>query len=612
MAGGAGRDRRVRALRDVRTRAPRSVLIEVLRRRRRALAVGCLASTVHQVCEALVPLAIGLTVERAVAGGDAGRMAMAVGLILLLFAVLATGGGVSYWVLTRAVQQEAHRLRVAAVGRVLAEPGAAAGRTPGELLSVVTSDAAATARVLALLTRVLSSVAALAVTAVVLLRIDVVLGLCVVLAVPPLVVAVDAAGPRLEARLRERQHAAGLTAALAAELVRALRVLRGFGGQAEAARRYRTLSHDCLSADVTAARASAFVLGATLTATAAVTTAVVALAAVMAYSGRIGVAQFVTVAATAPFVADPVAGAIAAVQQWAAARASASRLGPLLHGAPPLPRQAVAPTSTSTPAPNGGLQLRAVGVADVAPFSLDLAPGEALGVVAVDPAVASAFVEVLAGDRPPRTGAVYVQPRTGAAYVGRTPSDLAPPRRLRRHVLAAPHAVHLFGRTVVEMLDSGRGHSPARHARALDVAALGAMTAARGAVTAAEDAMTAAGSAVTAARDAAAAELADGATDLSGGQRQRLALARAVAADAPVLVLHDPLTAVDAVTEDEVAGRLFTARRTDVGVTVVVTSSPPLLARCDRVLFLGHDNIPVLAPHPALLDLPDYAETVLR
>ncbi|MCX4238904.1 ABC transporter transmembrane domain-containing protein [Streptomyces ortus] len=591
----------MRALRHVRARAPRSVLIEVLRRRRLALAVGCLASTVHQVCEALVPLAIGLTVERAVAGGDAGRMAMALGLILLLFAVLATGGGVSYWVLTRAVQQEAHRLRVAAVGRVLAEPGAAAGRTPGELLSVVTSDAAATARVLALLTRVLSSVAALAVTAVVLLRIDVVLGLCVVLAVPPLVVAVDAAGPRLEARLRERQQAAGLTAALAAELVRALKVLRGFGGQAEAARRYRTLSRDCLSADVMAARASALVLGATLTATAAVTTAVVALAAVMAYSGRIGVAQFVTVAATAPFVADPVAGAMAAVQQWAAAGASASRLGPLLHGTPPLPRQAVA--STSTPVPDGGLRLRAVGVADVVPFSLDLAPGEALGVVAVDPAVASAFVEVLAGDRPPRTGEVYV---------GRTPSDLAQPRRLRRHVLAAPHAVHLFGRTVGEVLDSGRGHPPVRHARALDVAALGATTAARGAVTAAGDAMTAAGSAVTAARDAAAAELADGATDLSGGQRQRLALARAVAADAPVLVLHDPLTAVDAVTEDEVAGRLFTARRTDGGVTVVVTSSPPLLARCDRVLFIGHDDIPVLAPHPALLDLPDYAETVLR
>ncbi|MFJ6728410.1 ABC transporter transmembrane domain-containing protein [Streptomyces sp. NPDC091281] len=588
MSGKVGRV--PRPLRRPRDRAPRAVLTGVLRRRRRALAVGCVASTVHQVCEALVPLAIGLTVERAVAGGGTGDVGVAVGLILVLFAVLATGGGVSYWVLTRAVQEEAHRMRVAAVGRVLAEPGAAAGRTPGELLSVVTSDAAATARVLSLLTRVLSSVAGLAVTAVVLLRIDVVLGLCVVLAVPPLVVGIDAVGPRLEVRLRERQRAAGLTAALAAELVRALRVLRGFGGQSEAARRYRALSHDSLGADVAAARASALVLGGTLAATAAVTTAVAALAGVMAFSGRIGVAEFVTVAATAPFVADPVAGATAAVQQWAAARASASRIGPLLHDAPRLPHQAGAP------APDGGLRLRAVGVGGLAPFSVDLAPGDALGVVAVDAAVASAFVEVLAGDRPPRTGAVHtgtgaVHTATGPVRAAGAPSAEAHPRRLRRHVLAAPHAVHLFGRTPREMLDSGRGHDPEREQRALDVAGLGDVTAVRG---------------------GAVAELADGAADLSGGQRQRLALARAVAAAAPVLVLHDPLTAVDAVTEDEVAGRLFATRRAEGGVTVVVTSSPPLLARCDRVVFVGRDGVPVLAAHPALLDSPDYAEAVLR
>ena len=35
---------------------------------------------------------------------------------------------------------------------------------------------------------------------------------------------------------------------------------------------------------------------------------------------------------------------------------------------------------------------------------------------------------------------------------------------------------------------------------------------------------------------------------LSGGQRQRVALARAFAAAPPVLVLHDPTTAVDSVT----------------------------------------------------------------
>ena len=78
--------------------------------------------------------------------------------------------------------------------------------------------------------------------------------------------------------------------------------------------------------------------------------------------------------------------------------------------------------------------------------------------------------------------------------------------------------------------------------------------------------------------------LGDGARTLSGGQRQRLALARALAADTPVLALHDPTTAVDAVTEARIAARLreIRAGRT----TILITTSPALLAITDRVLFV--------------------------
>jgi ABC-type multidrug transport system fused ATPase/permease subunit len=44
--------------------------------------------------------------------------------------------------------------------------------------------------------------------------------------------------------------------------------------------------------------------------------------------------------------------------------------------------------------------------------------------------------------------------------------------------------------------------------------------------------------------------------NLSGGQRQRVALARALVAAAPVLVLDDPLSAVDTQTELDILGRL--------------------------------------------------------
>src|SRR5690606_34631822 len=97
---------------------------------------------------------------------------------------------------------------------------------------------------------------------------------------------------------------------------------------------------------------------------------------------------------------------------------------------------------------------------------------------------------------------------------------------------------------------------------------------------------------------------------LSGGQRQRLALARVLATEAPVLVLHEPTTAVDAATEHRIAAGL--ARLRTGRTTVVVTSSPVLLSATDRVVVV-HEGRVVAAGHHTDLARTDerYRATVL-
>lgn len=76
---------------------------------------------------------------------------------------------------------------------------------------------------------------------------------------------------------------------------------------------------------------------------------------------------------------------------------------------------------------------------------------------------------------------------------------------------------------------------------------------------------------------------------LSGGQRQRVALARAIAAAPEVLILQDPTTAVDSVTEQKIAERVSQARAGQT--TVVYTNAPAWAAVAETV------EVPQLSEH---------------
>ncbi|MGM7697683.1 ABC transporter ATP-binding protein [Microbacterium sp. A84] len=86
---------------------------------------------------------------------------------------------------------------------------------------------------------------------------------------------------------------------------------------------------------------------------------------------------------------------------------------------------------------------------------------------------------------------------------------------------------------------------------------------------------------------------------LSGGQRQRLALARAVAANPKVLVLDDPLSALDVDTEALVERAL---RRVLADTTaMIVAHRPSTVALADRVALLERGRITAVGTHSELL-----------
>ncbi len=557
--------------------ADRSPLVTSLGDRRRAVLLASLLFCGHQAGEALVPLLVGVVVDRALAPDDPRALLLWLAVLAVDFAVLSTCYRLGA---RRAFVAEAHvdralRLRVAT--RVLhPRGGAEAGRLPGGLVGIATTDAGRTAAVAAALPLGIAAVAAMVVTAVALLTISWPLGLLVLLGTPVLLAAVHLLGRPLERRSGPEQERAAAASGVAADLVAGLRVLKGLRAEDAAVRRYVAASRGALAATLSATRAQAGYQGAVLAANGLFLALVALVGGRLAADGAITVGELVSAVGLAQFLVTPLQIAGWAGGRLAQGRASSARLAELLRSP-----HAVGPGAPHAVRDDAG----ALVVTGLRHDVLDglgfrVGDGEVLGVVAPDPGVARALVRCLARE---------IDPDAGSVALGDTDLATLDPQEARRRVLVAAHDADLFAGTVAENVAAAA--SPSVHLPRVLAAARADQVA--GALP-----------------DGAASEVGDQGRALSGGQRQRLVLARALATDPPVLVLHDPTTAVDTVTEAGIAEglRALRAGRT----TVLVTTSATLLAVTDRVVLLDARCVVVEGTHAALLAGDDAYRTAVR
>lgn len=545
-----------------------------LRRRWPLLTATVTGLVLHQICEALVPVAIGVVIDRAIEPGDAAALAAGLAGLAGLFLVLALAWRLGRVAGARAAETAGFELRHGLVERVLDPRGMARSRRPGELVAIAGGDVDRTVRVVWIVGGALAKAAAVATVAVSLLLISVPLGVAVLVATPVLLIGMHLLAGPLERRSHAEQDSIAHAGAIAGDLLTGLRTLKGLGAEQAAVRRFDAANQQSWRH----ARRAADLVGAYVGVSAALSAIFLAalawFAGMQAVDGHITVGELVAVLGLAQFLQWPMTGLAFVGAELATARASAVRVAQVRQSPPVWTRL----TDLSGAGPNGhgaGLVVQGLRGTTFGPIDLIVPPGAMVAVCTDEPAAAAEFVDVLAG-RLPAAG--------GQLLVGDTPVTGPDPR-----LVAPPHHAAILSGTIAENVLPGAPDDDPRLLSAARAAAFADV--------------------VDEADGCWSARVGERGLSLSGGQRQRLALARVLAADPAVLVLHEPTSAVDSVTEIAIAAGLREHRRGRA--TVLVTASPGLLAAADHVLVLRAGQVVDAGHHDDLVAHSDrYRERI--
>ncbi|MFC7107019.1 ABC transporter ATP-binding protein [Nonomuraea rubra] len=204
--------------------------------------------------------------------------------------------------------------------------------------------------------------------------------------------------------------------------------------------------------------------------------------------------------------------------------------------------------------------------------TLDLAPGETLALVGHSGAGKSTCASLLMRMWDVTAGAITIG--------GHDVRDF-PQEDLRRLITLVPQDVYLFNIPLRDNIRLGRPNATDDEVE----------TAARAAH--AHDFITA----LPDGYDTLPGELG---ARLSGGQRQRIAIARALLKDAPILIMDEAVSNLDAESEQEVAAAMTAARHDRT--TLIIAHRLSTIRTADRIIVLDGGGVAETGTHAELID----------
>ncbi|RRC94622.1 ABC transporter ATP-binding protein [Schaalia canis] len=561
------------------------VLRALLRERRWAAVFALSLFLLGSVSSALMPWAMGRALDIGLAHGIGSELAWASVVFVLILTVVAAGDGfgqlaeTGMWAGADWGSKRSLASRISQRSRAIKRTTAS-----GDVVTAASTDSGAIGDLFTTVPEFIAATISICIVSYLMLTASVPLGLTVLIGLPIVLAFLAWISRPLEKRQSDLRDEQGKLTTIATDAVQGLRILRGIGGEASYAAAYAEQSQRVRDAAIRAAATSSLLYAARIAAPMLLITLVVAQGALLTLNGQLTVGQLLSFYGFTLYLRHPLWMAAMVLENLTRARVGARRIGevfavePLVADAPSGEGESAGATTTAAPASWERATL-SVG-------TVDLTPGRITALVGPTPEAGAALARNFARVEDPTP-----------LLIDGIPATQIPVDELRKRVILSEATPQLFAGTLREALRGSQAELPTAAGVTETVWRNDLDTAARTEEGAIYDTPSEADPRLLEAMAHAHAEdvltslpgglngnLAEKGRNISGGQRQRVALARAYSTQAPVLILVEPTSALDAHTEALVGQSLQAARggRT----TLIVTHSPLLLTYCDEVIVI--------------------------